>query len=159
MASEKLASAAVSDGRHSSGKQSRIKTAVSLMGSNPLWMAIIPLRYRPKNTSETESIRARAPRAPNAVQIRHSFCHQNSPNPPTDAAENFQITPSMGPIPSPTGWPAYQKPGHIIRKCEAVQAKAIPDGPHRRVSKNRLAAHTNSSKPQRNHLSGRSIER
>jgi hypothetical protein len=76
----------------------------------------------------------------------------------TDAKKNLQIVAMTVPSPSPIGRPAYQKPGNMSKKNEAVQANAIPDGPQRRVSRNKLAVQTNSINPQNNHLSGRPIE-
>jgi hypothetical protein len=75
---------------------------------------------------------------------------RNVPQPaPTDATKNLQMTPNIGPIPIPIGFPAYQNPGNIRRKYDTVQAKAIPEGPQRKASRNRLAVHANSIKPQR----------
>ena len=132
-----------------------------LRGFSPWWSAITPPKYSAKNTKETETILTKAPEAPNAVaKCGMALMIRAVPKPATtDAAKNFQMTANIGPIPSPIGFPAYQKPGNIRRKYETVQAKAIPEGPQRKASKNRLAVHANSIKPQRNHLSGRPIER
>lgn len=111
--------------------------------------------------SETETILAKAPAAPAASPKSGIALMMSAVTHPaqTDAAKYFQIAANTARTLSPIGFPAYEKPGNISRKYEAVQAKAIPDGPHRRVSKNRVAVHANSIKPQRNHLSGRPIER
>ena len=113
------------------------------------------------NTDETITILKKALGAPDVVAKCGIVRMTRTVAQPaeTDAAKNFQIAANIGPIPNPIGFPAYQKPGNIRRKYEAVQAKAIPEGPQRKASKNRLAVHTNSTKPQRNHLSGRPIER
>ena len=110
---------------------------------------------------ETETILTNALAAPNAIAKRGIalMIRAVAKPAPTDAAKNFQMTANTGPMPSPIGFPAYQKPGNIRRKYEIVQAKAIPEGPQCKASKNRLAVHTNSIKPQRSHLSGRPIER
>src|ERR1700678_1852346 len=110
---------------------------------------------------ETETILRNAPGASVAVaKSGVALMIRAVPTPaPTDAAKNFQMTANIGPIPIPIGCPAYQKPGNISRKYEIVQANAIPEGPQCKASRNRLAVHTNSIRPQRNHLSGRPIER
>src|ERR1039458_4260168 len=110
---------------------------------------------------ELETILAKAPTAPAASPKGGAAIMISAVTHPaqTDAAKYFQIAANTVRIPSPIGFPAYEKPGSISRKYEAVQAKAIPDGPHRRVSKNRVTVHANSIKPQRNHLSGRPMER
>src|SRR5690349_19795505 len=106
-------------------------------------------------------MRTKAPLTPGiAAKYGIALKIRKVPTPaPTDAAKNFQMTASSGPIPSPMGLPAYQKPGNISTKYEAVHAKAIPEGPHRRVRRNKLAVQANSSRHQRNHRSGRPMER
>jgi hypothetical protein len=134
---------------------------MSLRGLSPWSSAITPPKYNVKNSRETETILRNAPEAPDVVaKSGTALMNREAATPaPTDAAKNFQITANTGPIPSPIGFPAYQKPGNIRRKYDTVQANAIPEGPQCKANKKRLAVHTNSIKPQRNHLSGRPIER
>src|SRR5580704_18257068 len=144
-----------------SGSKSRSRLSMSPRGLSSRCSAITPPKYNAKNRRETETILKNAPGAPDVVaKSGLALMNRAVATPaPTDAAKNFQITANTGPIPSPIGFPAYQKPGNIRRKYEIVQANAIPEGPHRKVNKNRLAVQTNSIKPQRSHLSGRPIER
>ena len=108
-------------------------------GLSPRWSAITPPKYSAKNTKETETILTKAPEAPKRVaKCGMTLTIRAVPKPaPTDAAKNFQMTANTGPIPRPIGFPAYQKPGNIRRKYEIVQAKAIPEGPQCKASKNR----------------------
>ena len=76
----------------------------------------------------------------------------------TEAKKNFQIVATIGPSPRSIGLPAYQKPGNMSKKNDAVQANAIPDGPHRSINRNRTAVQKNSINPQISHRSGRPIE-
>src|SRR5580698_4753946 len=134
---------------------------VSLIGLSPQWSTITPPKYRAKNTRDTETILTKALCAPNTLAKSGTAVMTTAVPMPatTDAAKNFQMTANIGPIPSPIGFPAYQKPGNIRRKYEIVQAKAIAEGPQCKTTKKRVTVHTNSIKPQRNHRSGRPIER
>src|ERR1017187_2251616 len=118
-----------------------------------------PPIYSPKNTKETATILTRALEAPGAVtRCGIALMIRTVPHAaPTDATKNLQMTANTGPISSPIGFPAYHKPGNIRRKYEIVQAKAIPEGPQRKASKNRVTVNTNSITPQRKYLSGRPI--
>src|SRR5277367_948472 len=111
--------------------------------------------------TETETTLAKAPGAPSAAPKGGTALMIRAVTHPaqTDAAKNFQITANTDRIVSPIGFPAYAKPGNMRRKYEVVQAKAIPEGPQRNASKNRATVHANSIRPQRNHLSGRPMER
>src|SRR5258708_5472068 len=101
-----------------SGSRSRSRTTVSLSGLSPWWSAITPAKYSPKNTKETETIFTKALGAPNFVAKRGIALMISTVTQPAkaDAAKNFQIMANIGPIPSPIGFPAYQKPGNIRRK-------------------------------------------
>src|SRR6267378_3476761 len=101
---------------------------------------------------ETETSRSNAPSAPGVVanggMMRTSSA---TPQPATaEATKNFQTVATIGPTPKPIGLPAYQKAGSIRTKKDAVQGKAITKSP---------TVQRNSITPQRNHRSGRPLER
>src|SRR5271157_2873606 len=60
--------------------------------------------------------------------------------PATSAAKTYlQVAAIKSETPNPIGRPAYQKPGTKRVQNEMLHAAAIPSGPHRSASRNRLA--------------------
>src|SRR5512140_623924 len=94
--------------------------------------------YRAANSSEVVTIRARAPPAPGAA-TNEGICRmipaQAQPA-SREARMYFQIAESIGATPNCIGLPAYQNAGMTRSQEEAVQASAIPTGPHGSPKKN-----------------------
>ena len=67
-----------------------------------------------------------------------------------EARKYFHTAESTGVMPRWMGLPAYQNAGNIRIQKDAVQAMAIPTGPHGSARKNKSPVTTNSTTPQRN---------
>src|SRR5208337_2278490 len=75
------------------------------------------------------------------------------------AAAYLQIAAIKSAMPNPMGRPAYQKPGIKRVQKEMLHAAAIPSGPHRSASRNRLAVAASWNRDQRSQRPGFPMER
>src|ERR1700704_5780077 len=76
-----------------------------------------------------------------------------------EARMYFQTAAITGSMPSRIGLPAYQNAGIVRIQKDAVQATAIPTGPHLIPSRNRRPVNRNSTIPHRNQRSALPMER
>src|SRR6476660_1249838 len=76
-----------------------------------------------------------------------------------DAATYLQMTEITEEIAREIGFPAYHRAGIVRAQNDTLQAVAIPNGPQCKPTMKSKQVTTNSKIPQRNHRSGRPIER
>src|SRR6266849_3194965 len=117
-------------------------------------------RYKTENNKEVVTVRARAPRIPGAASKEDiSWMIAADAHPASnDARTYFQTTASTGEIPKRMGFPAYQNAGIKRIQKEALQAEAMPTGPHRSARKKRRAVTPNSRTTHRSQRSALPME-
>src|SRR3984893_2601515 len=118
-------------------------------------------RYKTANNKEVDTIRARAPRIPDAATNKDiSWMIKADAHPASiDATTYFQTTASTGVTPKRIGFPAYQNAGIKRIQKEALQAEAIPAGPHGNARKKSRTVTANSRTTHRSQRSALPIER
>ena len=122
------------------------------MGAYPRCSRTTAPRYSAPNNVEMMTIRARAPAesedAANDRVVRIIAADVKPAK--TEAMTNLQTEATTGVILNPIGLPAYQNAGIVRIQNDAVQATAIPSGPHASPSRNSSPVTVNSTATQRN---------
>src|SRR6266566_7109997 len=131
------------------------------MGVHPQYSKITEPRYKTPNNTEVTPIRRAAPIAPGAPRRDGKPRRIRAVAPPAsnEASRYLHTASIMIPTLRFIGFPAYQNAGIVRIQNEAVQATAIPTGPHRSASRNKRPVNANSTRPQRNQRSALPIER
>src|SRR6266568_1506307 len=131
------------------------------MGAHPQYNKITVPRYMTPNNADDTPIRRAAPVAPGPPWREGKPRRIRAVAPPAsnEASRYLQTASIMIPTPRFIGFPAYQNAGIVRIQNEAVQATAIPTGPHRKASRNKRPVNANSKMPQRNQRSALPMER
>ncbi len=120
-------------------------------------------RYRAPNNAEIAAIRETAPTGPDTATKDKDgnprMITADAQPASSDATRYFQTAAITGTTPNWIGRPAYQNAGIVRIQKDAVQATAIPAGPHGSATINRSPVTTNSTTPQRNQRSALPMER